>query len=106
MQKSRLGRHRWGLAVSMIVLAAGLLFCALPVAAAEGLSGEALYRHLAQVAVGKVAGNAVPELEQLGPSAARVDACDGFAFPAFDLAIATAGVNGEQGHLCKMRRKL
>ena len=52
MQKSRLGIHRWGFAVSVIVLAAGLLFCASPLVRAEGESDAALYRHLSQVAAG------------------------------------------------------
>ena len=46
-----------------------------------------LQSYSAQVAAGKVVGGAVPAIEKLGSSAARVDANDGFAFPAFDLAI-------------------
>src|SRR5690606_16311143 len=38
---------------------------------------------------GKVDGFARPELAQAGPAAARVDARDGFAHPAIDLALAT-----------------
>ncbi len=56
----------------------------------DGLNSHGLARlkaYSAQVAAGKVAGTAVPALEKLGPSAARIDANDGFAFPAFDLAI-------------------
>lgn len=56
----------------------------------DGLDSHGLTRlraYTAQVAAGKVAGAAVPELEKLGPSAARIDANDGFAFPALDLAI-------------------
>jgi len=56
----------------------------------DGLNSHGLARlksYSAQVAAGKVVGDAVPVLEKLGPSAARVDANDGFAFPAFDLAI-------------------
>ncbi len=56
----------------------------------DGLNSHGLARlkaYSAQVRAGKVAGAAVPELEQLGPSAGRIDAKDGFAFPAFDLAI-------------------
>ncbi len=56
----------------------------------DGLHSHGLARmkaYSAQVAAGKVAGDAVPELETLGPSAARIDARDGFAFPAFDMAI-------------------
>lgn len=58
----------------------------------DGLHSHGLARlkaYSAQVAAGKVAGGAVPMLEKLGPSAARIDANDGFAFPAFDLAIDT-----------------
>jgi (2R)-3-sulfolactate dehydrogenase (NADP+) len=57
---------------------------------ADGLHSHGLARlkaYSGQVASGKVAGGAVPALETLGPSAARIDAREGFAFPAFDLAI-------------------
>ena len=56
----------------------------------DGLNSHGLARlkaYSAQVAAGKVAGNAVPVLAKLGSSAARIDAKDGFAFPAFDMAI-------------------
>ena len=56
----------------------------------DGLHSHGLARlkaYSAQVAAGKVAGEAEPTLEKLGPSAARIDANDGFAFPAFDMAI-------------------
>ena len=58
----------------------------------DGLASHGLARlkaYSSQVVAGKVAGEAVPLLEKLGPSAARIDANDGFAFPAFDLAIDT-----------------
>jgi len=58
----------------------------------DGLNSHGLARlkaYSAQVAAGKVAGQAVPALEKLGPSAARIDANDGFAFPALDMAIDT-----------------
>lgn len=58
----------------------------------DGLNSHGLTRlkaYSAQVAAGKVAGQAVPVLEKLGPSAARIDANDGFAFPALDIAIDT-----------------
>jgi (2R)-3-sulfolactate dehydrogenase (NADP+) len=58
---------------------------------ADGLHSHGLARlkaYSAQVAAGKVDGAAVPTLERLGPSAARIDAHYGFAFPAFDMAIA------------------
>jgi len=56
----------------------------------DGLNSHGMARlqsYSAQVAAGKVVGGAVPAIEKLGSSAARVDANDGFAFPAFDLAI-------------------
>ena len=56
----------------------------------DGLNSHGLARlkaYSAQVAAGKVAGAAVPSLDKLGPSAARIDANDGFAFPALDMAI-------------------
>jgi (2R)-3-sulfolactate dehydrogenase (NADP+) len=58
----------------------------------DGLNSHGLARlkaYSAQVAAGKVAGDAVPVLAKLGSSAARIDAKDGFAFPAFDMAIDT-----------------
>ena len=65
----------------------------------DGLHSHGLARlkaYSAQVAAGKVAGEAVPALETLGPSAARIDARDGFAFPAFDMAIdAMVGMTAE-----------
>lgn len=56
----------------------------------DGLHSHGLARlkaYSAQVAAGKVAGEAVPVMRKLGPSAARIDANNGFAFPAFDMAI-------------------
>ena len=56
----------------------------------DGLHSHGLARlkaYSAQVVAGKVNGAAVPLLTELGPAAARIDADDGFAFPAFDLAI-------------------
>jgi (2R)-3-sulfolactate dehydrogenase (NADP+) len=58
----------------------------------DGLNSHGLARlkaYSAQVAAGKVVGDAVPVLAKLGSSAARIDAKDGFAFPAFDMAIDT-----------------
>jgi (2R)-3-sulfolactate dehydrogenase (NADP+) len=58
----------------------------------DGLSSHGLARlkaYSAQAAVGKVNGAAIPQMDNLGPAAARIDAGDGFAFPAFDLAIDT-----------------
>ncbi len=56
----------------------------------DGLHSHGLARlkaYSAQVAAGKVAGEAEPTLEKLGSSAARINANDGFAFPALDMAI-------------------
>ena len=56
----------------------------------DGLNSHGLARlkaYSAQVRAGKVAGAAVPELAKLGSSAGRIDAKDGFAFPALDMAI-------------------
>ena len=58
----------------------------------DGLPSHGLARmpaYCAQVRSGKVRGDAVPTVERLGASGARVDAADGFAYPAIDLAIAT-----------------
>jgi (2R)-3-sulfolactate dehydrogenase (NADP+) len=58
----------------------------------DGLNSHGLARlkaYSAQVRAGKVAGAASPSIEHLGSSAARIDANDGFAYPAFDLAIDT-----------------
>lgn len=56
----------------------------------DGLNSHGLARlraYSAQVKAGKVDGLANPSIDDLGPSAARIDARDGFAYPAFDLAI-------------------
>ena len=58
----------------------------------DGLNSHGLARlkaYSAQVRAGKVKGSAVATSESLGSSAARIDANDGFAYPAFDLAIET-----------------
>jgi (2R)-3-sulfolactate dehydrogenase (NADP+) len=58
----------------------------------DGLNSHGLARlkaYSAQVRAGKVDGSVTPTIEKLGPSAARIDANDGFAYPAFDLAIET-----------------
>ena len=58
----------------------------------DGLNSHGLARlkaYSAQVRAGKVDGSAAPAIEGLGASAARIDANDGFAYPAFDLAIDT-----------------
>lgn len=67
---------------------------ALVQAEVDGQKGHGLSRvasYAAQARSGKVDGRAVPKLTQARPGAVVVDAADGFAFPAFDLAIATLG---------------
>jgi (2R)-3-sulfolactate dehydrogenase (NADP+) len=63
---------------------------ALVAAEADGQSGHGLSRipsYAGQARSGKVNGHAVPKLEDVTPALFRVDACDGFAYPAFDLVI-------------------
>lgn len=57
----------------------------------DGQKGHGLSRtpsYCGQSRVGKVDGFAVPTLEEARPAAVRIDAGHGFAYPAFDLAIA------------------
>jgi (2R)-3-sulfolactate dehydrogenase (NADP+) len=64
---------------------------ALVAAEAAGQGGHGLRRleaYSAQVRAGKVAGQAWPGAERLRSGLLRVDAGHGFAFPAFDLALA------------------
>ena len=68
---------------------AGAVADALVRAEADGQKGHGASRvpsYAGQAASGKVDGRAMPELTQLGPSAALVDAKDGFAYPALALA--------------------
>ncbi|WP_122519566.1 Ldh family oxidoreductase [Pannonibacter phragmitetus] len=63
---------------------------ALVAAEADGQSGHGLSRvpsYAGQARSGKVNGHAVPKLEDVTPALFRVDACDGFAYPAFDMVI-------------------
>jgi (2R)-3-sulfolactate dehydrogenase (NADP+) len=63
---------------------------ALVAAEAEGLKGHGLSRvptYAAQAKVGKVDGFARPSLAWKKPAAAAIDAANGFAFPAVDLAV-------------------
>ncbi|MDR3521618.1 MAG: Ldh family oxidoreductase [Acidocella sp.] len=63
---------------------------ALVSAQADGLGTHGLLRlgtYAAQANCGKVDGFAVPNLSQTAPSALIVDAANGFAYPAIDLAI-------------------
>ncbi|OYY02424.1 MAG: sulfolactate dehydrogenase [Acidocella sp. 35-58-6] len=64
---------------------------ALVCAQADGLGTHGLLRlatYAAQANCGKVDGLAIPTLTQTAPSALVVDAANGFAYPAIDLAIA------------------
>ena len=74
---------------------------ALAQAEIDGQKGHGLSRvpsYGAQSKSGKVDGHAVPEARQARPGSLMVDAKHGFAFPAFDLAVARlpemAGANG------------
>lgn len=60
-------------------------------AEASGQSGHGLRRlqaYCAQARAGKVAGHAEPAAERSRPAVLRIDADNGFAFPALDLAVA------------------
>ena len=64
---------------------------ALAQAEIDGQKGHGLSRvpsYGAQAKSGKVDGHAVPEMRQTRPGSLMIDARHGFAFPAFDLAIA------------------
>jgi (2R)-3-sulfolactate dehydrogenase (NADP+) len=63
---------------------------ALVAAEADGQKGHGLSRlpsYAAQAASGKVDGHALPTLEQGAPAALRIDARNGFAFPALAMAV-------------------
>jgi len=69
---------------------AGSVANALLAAELTGQGGHGLRRvasYAAQAACGKVDGHARPHLEQKKPGAALVDAANGFAYPALDLAL-------------------
>lgn len=74
---------------------------ALAGAEALGQTGHGLRRvvsYCAQARSGKVDGHAVPEAERTAPAIVRIDAANGFAYPAIDLAIKhLAPVTAEQG---------
>lgn len=64
---------------------------ALVMAEADGLKGHGLSRvpsYLAMARNGKIDGKAVPVASQPKPGVLAIDAADGFAYPAIDLAIA------------------
>jgi (2R)-3-sulfolactate dehydrogenase (NADP+) len=56
--------------------------------ASHGVSRVAMYASLLRA--GRVDGQAVPRVVAQRPAAVRVDACDGFAFPACELAVREA----------------
>ncbi len=63
---------------------------ALVAAEADGQKGHGLSRlpsYAAQAASGKVDGHAVPQLEQAAGAALRIDARNGFAYPALAMAV-------------------
>ncbi|MBB4003549.1 Ldh family oxidoreductase [Aurantimonas endophytica] len=70
-------------------------------AEAAGQSGHGLRRlaaYCGQARSGKVAGHAVPVAERVRPALLRIDAADGFAFPALDLVVAEMpGIVAETG---------
>jgi (2R)-3-sulfolactate dehydrogenase (NADP+) len=71
-------------------LAAASVAHALVLAQADGMGGHGLMRlasYAAQVRAGKVDGNAKPRLSFSLPGAIAVDAANGFAYPALDLAV-------------------
>ncbi len=64
---------------------------ALVAAEAAGQGGHGLRRveaYTKQAKAGKVDGFARPQLERQFPAVVRIDACHGYAYPAFDLAAA------------------
>jgi (2R)-3-sulfolactate dehydrogenase (NADP+) len=67
---------------------------ALVAAEADGQAGHGLSRvpaYADQVAAGKVAGRADPVISECGPAALRVDAADGFAYPAIARGLPRVG---------------
>jgi len=69
---------------------AAIVADALVAAEAEGLAGHGLSRvpfYAEQVKNGKLDGRATPEVQSDRPGAVRVDACNGFAFPAIRAGI-------------------
>lgn len=69
---------------------ARIVAASLAAAEADGIASHGLLRlptYCRHLRSGKVDGSAAPTLEASGRSTARVDACDGFAHPAIDLAL-------------------
>jgi len=74
--------------------AAGAVAKALVAAELDGIPSHGLSRlpfYADQVKSGKVKGSARPVVERVAAGVLRVDACDGFAFPAIDAGIAAVG---------------
>src|SRR5512140_955911 len=64
---------------------------ALVAAEADGLKGHGLSRiptYLGMLKAGKIDGHAVPAATRPRPGVLAIDAADGFAYPAIDLAVA------------------
>jgi (2R)-3-sulfolactate dehydrogenase (NADP+) len=67
---------------------------AIVAAEADGLKGHGLSRlpfYAAQANSGKVDGHAIPECQAAGSAGLRIDARQGFAYPALNLAVARLG---------------
>lgn len=72
---------------------AAIVAAALVAADADGLASHGVSRvpfYADQAASGKVDGHATPRLEQHAPAAVRVDAADGFAYPAIRMGLERA----------------
>ena len=80
---------------------AGIVADALVAAEAAGQGGHGLRRvpaYAAQARAGKTAGHAKPSSFRVRPGVLRIDAQNGFAYPAFDLALEEMpGIAREQG---------
>ncbi|CEJ09829.1 (2R)-3-sulfolactate dehydrogenase (NADP(+)) [bacterium YEK0313] len=76
-------------------LASAAVARALVGAEADGLKGHGLSRiptYLGMLAAGKIRGDAVPTARRIRPATLMIDAADGFAYPAIDLACAELAV--------------
>ncbi len=82
---------------------------ALVAAEAEGQTGHGFSRvadYVAQVRSGKLRGDAVPRLERVAPALVSIDAQNGFAYPALDIATeAASDMAREQGAGCVAIRR-
>ncbi len=76
---------------------------ALTAAEAQGLSGHGLSRlhaYCGQAASGKVQGFATPQRTTVSPSMVKIDAGNGFAYPAIDIAIESCRDGARQNAIC------